>query len=210
MTGISKPKVLVAISSCQAYENDGRNQSLRDTWLPELKWDYKFFHGQGSQRRDDVVNVDCNDAYYDLTSKTKLKCKWGVEHGYDFIFCCFPDMYARPERLELCGFEQHYYFGTTSHNCPGGCYCQGGPGYFLSRRAAELIANCGENYPNEDCFVANILLRAGVKPIHCDGFKYLGPGPLKTNDVITNHLSVQPDGFTVACMHAEHDRWLNS
>jgi len=205
-------KVLVALSSCQAYEDSGLNQPLRDTWLPDLStgWDYKFFHGRNSQPREDVINISCPDEYFALTDKTKLKLRWALEHDYDYVFACFPDLYARPERLRDCGFGNYPYYGTTAHNCPGRAYCQGGPGYFLSASAAKLVVDSPESYSNEDCFVADIMRQNGIAPQHDDRFRYLGPGPLKTNDIVSNHLSPIPGGYTADVMYGEHRRWLSS
>ena len=108
-------KLLIAISSCQSYEDAGLNQPLRDTWLSDAVKqgiDYKFFHGSGSRYKEDVVIVNRNDQYYDLTSKTKEKLHWAMLQGYDYVFACFPDTYACPERLLSCGFENHDYMGT--------------------------------------------------------------------------------------------------
>jgi hypothetical protein len=207
------PKTLVAISSCQSYEDSGLNQPLRDTWLPEIvkyKMDYKFFHGEGSSSREDVVQIGCNDAYYDLTSKTKLKLQWALSHSYDYVFCCFPDTYVCAERLVICGFEKYDYLGTVFCHPRGNAYCQGGCGYFLSIRAAEIVANDSRNYSNEDCFVADILKGAGILPVHHEGFRYSGPGPLRTNNVVANHLSTQPGGYTATSMLREHENWIKS
>jgi len=203
---------LVALSSCQAYEDLGLNQPLRDTWLTELPegWDYKFFHGRGSNSREDVINLDVVDELYGLTEKAKAKFRWAISEGYDYIFSCFPDLYARPERLRDCGFRNHSYFGTTAHNCPGPAYCQGGAGFFLRTDAAKLVADSRESYLNDDCFVSGILRQHGIIPVHDDRFKYLGPGPLKSNDVVSNHLSPVPGGYTREVMLGEHRRWLES
>jgi hypothetical protein len=205
-------KVLIAISSCEQYECRDLNSPLRDTWLQDLpeNWSYKFFHGRGSKPREDVVVLDCADQYYALTDKTKLKFRWAVENGYDYLYACYADQYARLERLRDCGFEGHQYYGTTAHNCPGPIYCQGSPGYFIRSDAAKLVAYARESYPNDDCFVADILRKHGIVPKHDDRFKYLGPGPLATNDVIANHLSPQPGGYTAFGMFEEHRRWLES
>jgi hypothetical protein len=207
-------RLLVAISSCQAYENSGLNAPLRETWLKDLTRlgiDYKFFHGRGATPKDDVVLVDCDDGYWDLTSKTKLKIKWSLDNGYDYVFMCFPDTYVCASRLLTSGFEQFDYFGCV-HQHPGGSpYCQGGPGYFLSRKACEVLDKKESNYPNEDCWVGDQL--HNNYEIHrgdSKAFSYCGPGPLKTNHTITNHLSTQPGGYVGTNVFSEHKLWLES
>jgi len=192
----------------------GANDAQRSTWLLDAAnngMDYRFFHGKGATAvRDDIVLVNCYDEYYDLTSKTKEKLRWALYQGYDYIFLCFPDTYARPERLVTCGFDKCDYLGTTYCHPGGNTYCQGGCGYFLSKRAAEIIVNDPRSYPNEDCFCGDLLKQSGIIPVHCDNFRYAGPGPLKTNKVVSNHLSTQPGGYTVAAMLREHENWKRS
>jgi hypothetical protein len=207
------PRVLVAISSCEQYERDGLNAPPRETWLADAKakgWDYKFFHGSGATPKEDVEVVNCPDEYYALTDKTKAKIRYALEHGYNFCFMCFPDTYACTERLFTCGFESYDYYGNVYQHPGGPRYCQGGPGFFLSRKAMEIINSSNKSYPNEDTFIGDLLHAAGVAPVECLGFKNLGPDPLRTNNSITNHLSTQPSGYTGENMRAAHRSWLNS
>lgn len=204
--------VLIALSSCQAYEDNGWNQALRETWLPDLQkhgWEYRFFHGRDAKPGKDIVIVDSHDGYFDLTTKTKEKCRWALTQGFNYIFMCFPDTYVCVERLVNCGFREFDYYGRV-HQHPGGQpYCQGGPGYFLNREAAQIVRNDPRNYPNEDCYVGDIL--SGRVKMGCnEDFKHLGPGPLVTNTSITNHLSTQPNGFSGQVLRLEHRDWLNS
>lgn len=206
-------KVLVAISSCEQYERDGLNTPMRETWgldAKNLGWDVVFFHGLGATPREDVVLVNCPDEYYALTDKTKAKIRYALEHGYEYAFMCFPDTYACVDRLLTCGFQAHDYYGNVYQHPGGPRYCQGGPGFFLSRRAMETLNKNPSNYPNEDCWVGDVLNAAGIPPVNCLGFKNLGPGPLRTNTSITNHLSTQPSGYTGENMRAAHREWLNS
>lgn len=202
-------KILVAISSCQAFEDQGLNDPLRNTWLKDLpeRWDYKFFHGRGALPKDDVVLVDCDDAYFDLTSKTKLKIKWALDNGYDWVYMCFPDTYASAVRLQESGFNQYDYYGSFYCHPGGTPYCHGGPGYFLSRKAMEILNSVDTNYPNEDCWVGDNLygkVTSGDNP----GFAYCGPGPQKDNKHISNHLSTQPGGYVGTNHYSEHALWL--
>jgi hypothetical protein len=211
-------KILIAISGCDVYERSGFQQPMRETWLKDAKAlgiDYKFFHGRGSVGTGDTILVDCDDAYFDLTSKTKLKCRWAVDHGYDFVFCAFPDTYACAERLTTCGFENFDYFGDLLYHA-NGYYCQGGQGYFLSKRACAYVTDHPSNYPNEDCYVGDLMrenptMRCGDSRF----FFYAGlsptGGPLKTNKIVACHLSTDaPNGYVPKYMYEKHNLWLAS
>jgi hypothetical protein len=211
LTGMSK--LLISISSCEYFEKNGLNQPLRDTWLAEAKQlgiDYKFFHGNGATPKEDVVVLPVVDELYGLTEKAKAKAKWAVDSGYEYVFSCFPDTYARPERLLQCGYEGADYVGNV-HQFPNGPpFCQGGPGYILSKRACEAVYTCPLNYLNDDCFIGDVMESSGMTRINHAGFTAFGPGPLSSNRSITNHLSTQPGGYTVNSVRDEHRRWLES
>jgi hypothetical protein len=188
---------------------------MRDTWLPEavrLGIDYKFFHGVGAKRKDDVVIVNANDGYYDLTSKTKEKVKWALVQGYDYMFSCLADCYAVPERLLSSGFEKYDYFGDVFCHPNGNPYCQGGPGYFLSKKAMEILNDDPTNYPNEDCWVGDVLCRhPEIKREDSKDFVWCGhiddAGPTKNNTHITAHLSNAGGGYRPELMYAKHEQW---
>ena len=208
------PRILIAISSCQAYEDNGLSQPMRDTWLPEavaLGMDYKFFYGKGAKERDDVVIVNAHDAYFDLTTKTKEKIRWALWQGYDYMFACFTDTYAAPERLLSSGFEQYDYYGDVYCHPKGTPYCQGGPGFFLSKRAMEILNRATSNYPNEDCWIGDVL--AGHNIMRGDSKDFVwnghleGMGPSKTSTHITAHLSNAEGGYKAALMYAKHAQW---
>lgn len=212
LNGMSK--LLISISSCEYFERNGLNQPLRETWLAEAKKlgiDYKFFHGRGSTPKEDVVVLPVVDELYGLTEKAKAKAKWAHDSGYEYVFSCFPDTYTRPERLLMCGFEKCDYLGNV-YKFPDSIasFCQGGPGYVLSKRACEAIFSSLENYLNDDCFIGDLLHRYGMRGVHHTGFTAFGPGPLRSNSSITNHLSTQPGGYTIRSVVEEHVRWLNS
>ena len=206
-------RTLIAISSCEAFETSGLNSPMRGTWLPEavrLGMDYKFFHGSGAIPKDDVIVLPVVDELYGLTEKAKAKLRWAVEQGYDYVFSCFPDTYVCPERLLACGFENFDYTGNV-FTFPGSApFCQGGPGYFISRRACEVVYTSQRSYLNDDTFIGDELHAVGIRPLDHRGFTAFGPGPLRTNDSITNHLSTQPGGYVGTSMLAEHKRWLES
>jgi hypothetical protein len=204
---------LIAISSCEYFENNGLNEPLRQTWLPDavrLGIDYKFFHGQGSTPKEDVVVLQVEDRLFGLTEKAKAKAEWAVKNGYDFMFSCFPDTYTCPERLLKSGFENYDYFGNVNQHPGGMPYCQGGPGYVLSNRACERIYKHPTSYLNDDCWVGDVLSGADVLRGDCKDFTNCGPGPMKGNTSITNHLSTQPGHYKADSVYAEHRQWKDS
>ena len=208
------PRILVALSSCQLYEDRGWHDAARQTWLSEAKKlgiDYKFFFGRGAKEKEDVVVVDCHDGYFDLTSKQKEKIKWALFQNYDYVFSCLADCYASPERLLSSGFEKYDYFGDVYCHPGGVPYCQGGPGYFMSRAACEAVAAATSNYPNEDCWTGDIL--AGHPMARGDSKDFVwqghlpGFGPSPTNTHITAHLSNADGGFRPELMWEKDRQW---
>jgi len=206
-------RILVALSSCQGFEDSGLNTPLRATWLPDAKalgMDYKFFHGVGAAPKEDVVVLNVVDELYGLTEKLKGKCRWAIEQGYDYIFSCFPDTYVCPKKLIEVINTCPDYLGNV-HQFPGSVpFVQGGPGVILSRKSCEILSNDPSSYLNDDCWAADVLSKHRINAVHHPGFTAFGPGPLRNNSSITNHLSTQPCGYTGDNLRAEHKRWLES
>jgi hypothetical protein len=215
-------KILIAISSCDSYERSGINQSQRDTWLPDavaLGMDYKFFHGLGAEPKDDVVLLDVDDLPGGLTDKLKAKVRYAFARGYDFVFACFPDTYAVPSRLLASSFDQYDYFGDVwkGAGATDSFYCHGGAGYFLSRKSCEIISKNETSYPNDDCWVGDVLSRPDVSMACCRDFRQFAGSPYKSNSVATSHLSdgshhkdVEDYKYEADYMYREHQQWLDS
>ena len=211
------PKVLIAFSSGAAYEQN--HQAVRETWITEavkLGCDYKFFLGKGASEKSDVVVCESADDPGGMADRIKEKAKYTLEHGYDFVFMCYPDTYVVPERLLKSGFEQFDYFGSfgrgTGFNDKP--YCHGGAGYFLSRKSCSYLVESECTYPNDDCWVGDTLYS---KPIHQKSDKRfcqnLG-SPLACNDIITSHLSDATHhrnangSYKDWSLYDEHQQWL--
>jgi hypothetical protein len=239
-------RCLIAISSCGDFERNGNNQAMRETWLPDLLkfpyWgtgyhavDYKFFFGVGQDApmlKDSVILPDLPDDYGHLTYKTQASLRWADAQGYDFVFRCFPDTYVRVERLlsPNCPFFLYDYYGDfrgdpstneVTHQRAQN-YASGGPGYWLSRRAFELLLEApvlgvwrDEITPYaEDLWVGNILGRSSVPLKYFDDTKrFINRGsrfwPTPENDVISSHLSC-PERYDKATMYAAHWAWSKS
>jgi hypothetical protein len=229
-------KFLIAISSCGDFEANGNNQALRDTWLKDLARyrptvDYKFFFGEGQgigsskdlSPSDGILLPGVPDGYGHLTYKTQASLRWAHAEGYDFVFRCFPDTYVRLDRLMACPFWNYDYYGdfrsesTEQHHQN---YASGGPGYWLSRRAFELLLDQPilgiwrdtiTPYA-EDLWVGNRLGIAPVKLSYFDDKRFVNKGsvywPNPGNDAVTAHMSC-PDRYHKGMMYAAHEAYNN-
>ena len=222
-------RLLIAISTCYDFERNGSNQVLRETWLPDSPFDYKFFMGAGQGAETETLPDDAiflpgvDDGYGDLSKKTQHSLRWAHEREYDFVFRCFPDTYCRPERLIKCtNFEDYDYYGDfRGEQCRPDNYPSGGPGYFLSRRAYELLLDApieGVHRVSvyaEDLWVGQILNRHRDKHLkYFDDPRFVNhgtraAGPLKHNSLISTHLSC-PDRYNPDRMREKHAEWLAS
>lgn len=144
-------RLLIAIESCQAHSS--RHDDIRETWLSGYdseSLDYRFFVGRGgglATSKLDEIWLDVDDSYEGLPLKTVAICKWAVEHRYTNLFKCDTDTYVHVPRLLTSGSDQYDYTGFyrdpfDSHlGNSHGNYASGGPGYWLSCRAMNIIAN---------------------------------------------------------------------
>jgi hypothetical protein len=124
---------------------------------------------------NDEILVNCDDGYSALPYKTREILSWSAAVGYDFTFLADTDTFVIPEKLLKCGFEQYDYYGLiqralgktfqydavsrSGKHYPGEYYpwASGGFGYFLSRKAADIIAHCEPDFWAEDTWVGQIM-----------------------------------------------------
>jgi hypothetical protein len=210
-------KALIAISTCERDANNGFNEAIRKTWINDLHavegLDYRLFYGRCQKRLlPDEVWLDIPDDYFGLPYKTRESLRWALDHGYDYIFRAFTDTCIHPLRLKTCGFPQHDYFGCF----PGGVgdgpneqgwygYASGGPGYWLSRRAAIAVIQSEpdrtirDDYWAEDLWVGDVVGRAGFKGQHDERFFFKWCGfPV---GAVSVHLSQGTDVYRPEWMH---------
>jgi hypothetical protein len=233
--GAGFPKLLIAIPACHKKEygqwESGQNgwpykdgihnsggvdegiQAVRDTWgspsaLAPFKdfIDLKFFYGTPHAEReplpDEIFLANVPDDYEHLPHKTQAICRYAVDKNYHFVFKADSDTAVDVEKLvrEILGRPFHYGGYVNSIN-----RCSGGPGYFLSARAARIVGNSGSpTHWAEDMFVGEVLGRVDIYPVslsgHIPGFSdhWIWPdgvfdaAKLADKYVVTLH-AVQPD-----------------
>ncbi len=162
--------------------------------------------------------VPGREGYNHLTQATRAFCQWAVgsEAGekarngereppesslspfhpfspsppqWDYLFKCDDDTFVSIPRLLSYDFQGRDYLGAEWR--PGVGYGSGGAGYFLSRRAAEIVAErLTATSGSEDLEVGRVLRQAGVKFSIEPRFVPWGTlnhRPKKGNDLITVH-----------------------
>ena len=219
-----------ALSGWKYHERRGRCLS---TWMADgdrCGVESVFLLGSSTAARPERVGphalvLPCPDDYSSLPQRTMWFCRWalgeeerekggGGEGGrellapadWDYLFKCDDDTYISVPRLlayaasELAGRD---YVGAEWR--PGVGYGSGGAGYFLSRRAAAIVAERLEPHKTgaEDLLVGQVLRSAGVcfsiEP-QLVPFGSMEHRPKKDNNLITLH-GVEAGAFLAA--HAE-------
>ena len=170
-------KLLVAVKSCKHHLMAGYHDAILRTWgkdIPEGT-DLRFFTGSCwmFSAAPEEVTLQVPDDYMSLPYKTKAICDWSVQHGYDYAFLCDTDTFLIPSRLlesDFAGYDYAGRFGAmpkigTTFNYKDACgiypnchpWASGGVGYFLSKKAAELVAQVKPHVWAEDMFVGQVL-----------------------------------------------------
>ena len=161
--------------------------------------------------------LPCPDDYPSLPQRTGWFCRWALgertkaEGGrrneefhpssfrlppsafdWDYLFKCDDDTYVSIPRLLAYDTAGRDYIGAEWK--PGVNYASGGAGYFLSRRAASIVAEGLAHLPDprgaEDLLVGQILRAAGI-PFAIEPrlvpFASMEHRPRRDNELITLH-----------------------
>jgi hypothetical protein len=181
-------RILIAIIG--AHCQPEHRQAQRETWLQDLdgRADYKFFLGRPvlpeSEAEPAVLYGDFEDGPIRsggygwhtrvLRDKVQMLTEYALGRGYDYVLKCDDDTYVRPQQLLASGFEAHDYSGFTERHTVDGVYAYRfalGSGYWLSRRAMQLIAEHGlHRHDAEDYAVGQLLAGNGIHPHHDDRY----------------------------------------
>jgi hypothetical protein len=225
-------KLLLAVMSCWLCELNGDNQSVRDTWKKDVPVDVTcaFFHGTGCSRFPgsdrkvsiedipevplDIVILRSPEAYEHLIERAQELYQLAYDENYDFVFKGYSDTYVDVPALLSSGFEKHDHFGHI-HTADGTArgdgtffkhgFLGGGEGYWLSRRACEIIANATPNPEpvGEDLWVGEVLGAAGVPMVDHRGY---GSGVTLHGSILQKPIDYRPGVYTNNWMYETYKR----
>ncbi len=173
----------IIIKSCQRDKDAGFHQAIRETWAKNLPEGVNiFFIVGGSQPRDlgvDEIWFDVDDGYWELQPKVKQACQH-IGTNYHFSYFCDTDSYLDVPKLLESGFEKYDFSG--GHLCGRNqgenqfgvkyspyrdghgaelphlyVYLSGGVGFFVSNRAARLLAETELYFHSEDVWAGQVI-----------------------------------------------------
>ena len=182
-------QTLIGVLSAATY--DERRAACNETWIAAARargFEVLYILGdprlKSPERRGDLLVCPCNEDYNSLSEKTRWLCRWAVEEtGAEQVFKCDDDTFVHVARF--AAFEPSAAYG--GHDLGG--YCSGGAGYWLSRDAAQIVADTlTESIWCEDCAVGKVVAAAGLPLQACARFHpWNNRWPESTNDLITTH-----------------------
>jgi hypothetical protein len=203
------PGLLVLVNSCEKERKNGIQQACLDTWIAQ--WghlvDYKIVLPRTDQRSGYELIVDAPDAYNQIAYTQKEAYKWAIEQGYQYVFQAATDTYICVPRMLACAYSGQEYMGyRVSHDR----YAGGGCGFFLGRRAMEVLAVAdpsGEGFA--DKWVGNRLEAAGIDLTHDarywpDQLPFVGTKEQWDSGIIGVHLSRGTGNFDPKWMKECH------
>lgn len=125
----------------------------------------------------DTVYLDVPDTYSGIPLKVQAICRYAEDFAYDYVMKVDDDVYIAPERFESLPLGQDYIgrFRGPYGNYPA--HFASGFAYWLSKRAASLVAAQPWNTDwMDERFVANTLARHNIFGYN-DPINYLVTGP---------------------------------
>lgn len=171
-----------------------RRHRCRATWVGELTrgesdlfcpFRTKFVLGCNltfaPEATGDCLFLPCFDEYEYLPHRTRLLCKWALEHNFDGLWKMDDDNRVDVRRflkhsepcVDYLGFPMidRAYHGKQHNgcransidiaNCRDELYASG-PCYYLSKRSMEVVANSNILTGPEDLLVGKVLAEAGI------------------------------------------------
>jgi hypothetical protein len=200
-------KALVAIMSYPLAAQNGMNQAQRDTWIPQLKYDYRFFM-PGKATKPDEIDTCAVDDYWAYWQNFRYACGWAYNHHYDFMFSCDRDTYVFPENFLSSRFDHHDYVGypMTYDKCHV-TYGSLGAGCWFSRRALYVCSQSARLHEHSDASAGMALSGAGISLWH-DPHYFIFRIPVVPG-LISMHLSRGTFDYQKEWMYEIHKEFLD-
>jgi hypothetical protein len=188
----------VVIGVLSGKNEEQRRKGCRETWMQDFcnaNVNAMFLVGDPKSAEaycdgNDILYLPCPDTYQCLPQKTRLFCKHALESwDFDYLFKCDDDTYVHVDRFLNFDPEGADYLGID----PVGTneFNSGGAGYFLSRKAAIIVAEqLIDTVGPEDLLVGKLMARNGIKRSQSHKFqawKLDRTIPTPKNDGITVH-----------------------
>jgi hypothetical protein len=189
--------LLIAIPTKTADYYRTRAAACEATWLKDSPVDYKFFS-------DADLGLNENDIQV-RPKRTKLMCRYALDHGYEYIYRVDADAYVWVNRLLASGFEKHDYVGfcldypkhlETDH---GLRTAHGGAGFILSRTAMQIVADAEPFKQSDgiywgDIWTGEVLWKHAIYCHRDTRFLDCGDGNFTADRLPANHpyISVHP------------------
>lgn len=203
-----RPRVrrVIGVLSCDAHRD--RRQACEETWVPQIERPdtiVVFLLGVPnlaveSKHSGRTLELRCGDAYADLPEKTRRFAAWALQtYRFDHLFKCDDDTYINAASFHAFDVRSADYLGAPM--TPS--YASGGCGYFLSARAAAVVAPGPLEHWAEDRAVGERLLANNIDLVPDNRFRNCNEGWDGTPfpDAITHHLQRLP----AARMRLFHD-----
>lgn len=158
----------------------------------------------------DEIMLPCPDGYFHVPWKTKKMFQWALDNGFDYTFQCCVDTWIDIPRLLSSGFERHEYSGRVCGHTGFGDWARGGTGYWVSKKAMQVITSSQVMAYCEDCSVGLALGKHGIRAFN--DMRYCNPylGETVPPSVISVHLydsNIDTAPFTADKVRAAHARY---
>ena len=205
-------RILLCVFSCHeySYTSAGRRdwftrpvtdrvQGIRESWLQDVRCDYRIFKGFGQGRTplDDEIFLPAIDDYYHSADKLRAMFRYALDQGYTRIFKCDDDVFVYYDRL-MQNVPTADYVGSgrgwdveTSKRFP----TIFAPGFsvWYSRKAMEVLAKSPAGVFAEDRWAGESLHRAGIH-LTTD-YRFHLCRPTKTNQWISDSELYRPNDW---------------
>lgn len=179
---------IILISTYYGSRTRGDDAAIRNTYLHE--WGnlipHKFIYDRQIDwyLAADEISVGSPSGFMNGAFKTQKGIQWALAQDYDYAFIVPTDCYVVVPRLLASGYERHDY---TGYQVPDEGHIGGGSGYWLSKRAMEVVVAAHPLIDYEDRWVGTVVRAAGVVPVHDPRYwSWEQPYP---GGAITEHLS---------------------